>query len=349
VSETRAEAGGALGVVDAPDTGGAALDPAARLALYRAMLRVRYFENEAYVLFLQNLVKGTSHLAIGEEAVAAGVAAALRPDDYVFATYRGHAHAILRGASMTAVLGELLGRQNGLMAGKGGSMHLTSAEHNFMGSYAIVGAHLPIANGAAWSARYRGTDQVAVAFFGDGATNIGAFHEALNLAAVWKLPVLFVCENNLYMEYTPIAEVTAVAHPAADRASAYGLAPVLVDGNDADAVYAAAAGAVARARAGEGPTLVEALTYRHGGHSRADPGKYRPEEEVQTWLARDPIPRYRARLEELGVDPGTLDAIEAGARAEVDEAREAAKASPLADPASVERDVFADGGARWRS
>ena len=320
-----------------------------RVEIYRAQVRVRYFEKEAYDLFLQNLVKGTSHLSIGQEAIAAGVAAVLRPDDYVFATYRGHAHALLRGAPMAAVLGELLGRETGLMAGKGGSMHLTYTPNNFMGSYAIVGAHLTIANGAAWSAQYRGTDQVTVAFFGDGTTNIGAFHEALNLAATWKLPTIFICENNLYMEYTPIGQVTAVPRPAADRASAYGLAPVVVDGNDADAVYATATEAVAGARAGAGPSLIEAVTYRHGGHSRADPGKYRPDSEVAEWLAKDPIPRYRERLLSDGADPSVLDRVEADARAEVDEAREQAKAAPLADPAGVEREVFADGGAKWRN
>ena len=319
-----------------------------RREIYRAQVRVRYFEKEAYDLFLQNLVKGTSHLSIGQEAIAAGVAAALRPDDYVFATYRGHAHALLRGAPMAAVLGELLGRQTGLMAGKGGSMHLTYTPNNFMGSYAIVGAHLTIANGAAWSAQYRGTDQVTVVFFGDGTTNIGAFHEALNLAAIWKLPVLFICENNLYMEYTPISQVTAVRRPAADRASAYGLEPVVIDGNDADVVYVTALEAVERARSGAGPSLIEAVTYRHGGHSRADPGKYRPDSEVAEWLAKDPIPRYRERLLGDGVEAAVLDRIETEARSEVDQAREEAKAAPVADPAGVERQVFSDGGATWR-
>ena len=190
---------------------------------------------------------------------------------------------------------ELFGRGTGLLGGKGGSMHITSAEHHMLGSYAIVGAHLPIAAGAAWSAQYRKSGQVAVCFFGDGTTNIGAFHEALNLAVVWKLPVVFVCENNLYMEYTPIGSVTAVARPAADRASAYGLEDLVVDGNDADAVYEIARTTIARARDGDGPSLVEALTYRHGGHSRADPGKYRPDDEVKAWLARDPIPRLARR------------------------------------------------------
>src|SRR5439155_9264131 len=218
--------------------------------------------------------------AAGHEAVAVGAGAALRPDDYVFATYRGHHHAMARGATPEECLAELMSKDTGLCRGKGGSMHLTKADRGMLGSYAIVGAHLPMAVGAAWSARLRGSGQVAVAFFGDGATNIGAFHEALNLAAVWRLPVLFVCENNLYMEYTPIAAVTAVANPAADRAPAYGLEGIVVDGNDPDAVYAVAVEAIRRARAGEGPSLVEAKTYRQSGHSRADPGKYRPDDEV---------------------------------------------------------------------
>jgi pyruvate dehydrogenase E1 component alpha subunit len=217
-----------------------------------------------------------------------------------------------------------------------------------MGSYAIVGAHLPIAVGAAWSAQYRKTDQVAVCFFGDGTTNIGAFHEALNLAAVWKAPVVFVCENNQYMEYTPIGAVTAVARPAADRASAYGLEPLVVDGNDVEAVYAMAATTLQRARAGEGPSLVEALTYRHGGHSRADPGTYRPEEEVKAWLARDPIPAQRARLEAAGVEASILDQVEADAKAAVAEAEAQARSAPDPDPASATTQVWADGGSTWR-
>ncbi len=211
-----------------------------RLELYRMMYEIRTFETRAYDLFLSGLVKGTSHLSLGQEAIAAGFGVAMREDDWSFATYRGHAHTLARGVPMAPVMGELMGRACGLMAGKGGSMHLTSVEHHMMGSYAIVGAHLPIAIGAALSAQYRESGQVAVCFFGDGATNIGAFHEALNLAAIWKLPVVFVCENNLYMEYTPISAVTAVTRPAADRASAYGLEPIVIDGNDADMVYGSA-------------------------------------------------------------------------------------------------------------
>src|SRR5467141_2891583 len=247
--------------IKAPATGD--VDRSTRLRLYQLMVELRDFEQRAYELFLENLVRGTSHLALGQEAIAAGFAVAMRPDDYTFCTYRGHDHTLARGASMAAAMAELLGRGNGMLHGKGGSMHLTDVTHGAMGSYAIVGAHLPIAAGAAWSAQARKSGQVAVCFFGDGATHIGAFHEALNLAAVWKLPAVFVCENNLYMEYTPIRSVTAVEHPAADRARAYGLDPVIVDGNDADAVYRVARASIAKARQAGGPSLIEAKTYRH--------------------------------------------------------------------------------------
>lgn len=325
------------------------LDPATRLSLYTAMVRARFFEKRAYDLFLQGLLKGTTHLGLGQEAIAAGFAAAMRHDDMTFCTYRGHNHTLLRGAPMPALMGELLGRENGICGGKGGSMHLTDVTKGAMGSYAIVGAHLPVAAGAAWAAQLRETDQVSVCFFGDGTTNIGAFHEAVNLAAVWSLPVVFVCENNLYMEYTPISEVTAVEHPAADRASAYGLERIIVDGNDIEAVFDIASTAISGARKGGGPSLIEAMTYRHGGHSRADPGKYRPAEEVEAWMARDPITLYRTRLVELGVDPAELDAIEAAALAEVDAATEVTTAAPPPDPATLATNMWADGGSAWRN
>lgn len=313
------------------------------------MVELRDFEQRAYELFLENLVRGTSHLALGQEAIAAGYAVAMRPDDYTFCTYRGHGHTLARGASMAGAMAELLGRANGMLHGKGGSMHLTDAAHGAMGSYAIVGAHLPIAAGAAWSAQVRKSGQVAVCFFGDGTTNIGAFHEALNLAVVWKLPVVFVCENNQYMEYTPIRSVTAVEHPAADRAAAYGLAPILIDGNDTDVVYETARQTIGRARAGDGPSLVEASTYRHGGHSRADPGKYRPNAEVQAWLARDPVTRYRDRLLTLGVAERELKDIDTVAQQKVDAATEEARQGPPARIDEIERQMWADGGAAWRN
>ena len=320
-----------------------------RSELYRLQLELRYCEKRAYDLFLQNLIKGTSHLSLGQEAIAAAFGVAMRPDDWTFCTYRGHAHTLARGASMEGVLGELMGRQCGLLGGKGGSMHLTDVAKGVMGSYAIIGAHLPVAAGAAWSAQYRGTEQVAVCFFGDGTTNIGAFHEALNFSAVWKLPVIYVCENNLYMEYTPISAVTAVEHPAADRASAYGLPSIVVDGNDADAVYKVASDALAKARAGGGPSLIEAMTYRHSGHSRADPGKYRPEGELEKWLLRDPVVTYRERLLKSGFNEPTLKDMENTAMGKVDAATATAKASPLPSVDDIEKNVWADGGAAWRN
>jgi len=324
-------------------------DEQVRLGMYRMMQEARLFEKRAQDLFLEGLIKGTSHLALGQEAVAAGFAAALRPDDLVYCTYRGHVHTLLRGAPMGALMAELMGRANGICGGKGGSMHLTDVAHGAMGSYAIVGAHMPIAAGAAWAAQERETGQVVVCFFGDGTTNIGAFHEALNLAVVWRLPVVYVCENNLYMEYTAIGDVTAVANPAADRASAYGLEPVVVDGNDVDVVYETATRLVERAREGGGPALVEAKTYRHGGHSRADPAKYRPDDEVEAWLARDPIPAHRDRLLESGVEPEVIDRVEREALELVDRATEEAKAGPYPEPEALGTELWADGGSAWRN
>jgi pyruvate dehydrogenase E1 component alpha subunit len=325
------------------------LNPETRLKLYQKMYECRVLEKRAYDLFMQNMIKGTSHLALGQEAVAVGFGLAMRSDDYTYCTYRGHNHTYVRGVSMTKILGELMGTTAGLMRGKGGSMHLTSVEHGMMGSYAIIGAHLCIAAGAAWSAQYRGTEQVAVCFFGDGTTNIGAFHEALNFAVVWKLPVVFVCENNLYMEYTAIHDVTAVEHPAADRASAYGLESVLIDGNDVDVVYKTALRALDVARRGGGPSLIEAKTYRHGGHSRADPGKYRPDEEVQEWLAKDPIPMYRERLLGMGIPSAEIESIEQDADAMIDAAVEEAKSAPPPDLSMADKDLWANGGSAWRN
>ncbi|MFG2725848.1 thiamine pyrophosphate-dependent dehydrogenase E1 component subunit alpha [Streptomyces canus] len=325
------------------------MDTAELLALYEQMALIRRTEKAAHDLFLQGLVKGTTHLAAGHEAIAVGASAALRDDDYVFATYRGHHHAMARGATPEECLAELMSRATGLCKAKGGSMHLTKADANMLGSYAIVGAHLPMAVGAAWSARLRGTAQLAVAFFGDGATNIGSFHEALNLAAVWKLPVLFVCENNLYMEYTPIADVTAVPRPAADRAPAYGIPGEVVDGNDVVSVQEAVARLARRARAGDGPAVLEAETYRHFGHSRTDPATYRPAEEVERWLKHDPLDIARGRLIEAGVPEETVTAADERAQTVVRQAIEAAKSAPPPDPREAFTDVWADGGAAWRT
>jgi TPP-dependent pyruvate/acetoin dehydrogenase alpha subunit len=321
-----------------------------RLRMYRMQVELRESEQRAYDLFLQNLVKGTSHLSLGQEAVATGFAAAMEPGDLTFCTYRGHAHTLARGVPMDRVLGELMGRDNGLLRGKGGSMHLTSVEHGVMGSYAIVGAHIPIACGAAWRAQYKGEKDVSVCFFGDGTTNIGAFHEGLNFAAIWKLPVVFVCENNLYMEYTPIGEVTAVKDPAAGRASAYGLESIIIDGQDADIVYRTAKAAYDKARSGGGPSLIECLTYRYSGHSRADPAKYRPEGELDFWRGkRDPVKIYRERLIAAGIPESILREIEDVVRQRVDEATAICKAAPAPPVDILTTDVYADGGWAWRN
>ncbi|HEX9064768.1 MAG TPA: thiamine pyrophosphate-dependent dehydrogenase E1 component subunit alpha [Streptosporangiaceae bacterium] len=319
------------------------------LLLYEQMAVIRRTEKAAHDLFLAGLVKGTTHLAAGHEAVAVGASAGLRPDDYVFATYRGHHHAIARGATPEECLAELMSKATGICRAKGGSMHLTKASAGMLGSYAIVGAHLPLAAGAAWSAKLRGTDQVAVAFFGDGATNIGAFHEALNIAAVWSLPVLFICENNLYMEYTPIGSVTAVPNPAADRAPAYGIPAELIDGNDVVVVAQTVARAAARARAGQGPTVIEARTYRHFGHSRTDPATYRPAEEVAEWMERDPLDIARSRLAGMGVPVERAVEADDRAAATVAAAVAAARAAPAPDPGDALTDVWADGGSQWRT
>jgi acetoin:2,6-dichlorophenolindophenol oxidoreductase subunit alpha len=242
-----------------------------------------------------------------------------------------------------------MSKATGVCKAKGGSMHLTKASAGMLGSYAIVGAHLPIAAGAAWSALLRGTGQVAVAFFGDGATNIGAFHEALNLASVWSLPVLFICENNLYMEYTPIGTVTAADHPAADRAAGYRLPAEVIDGNDVVLVAEAVGRAADRARSGGGPTVLEAQTYRHFGHSRTDPASYRPPGELEEWLARDPLEVARRRLAELAVSEAEIAAVTEKAARTVADAVTAAKAAPGADPAQAFTDVWADGGYQWRT
>src|SRR3978361_500449 len=322
---------------------------ATRLELYRSQVNLREAEQRAYDLFLQNLVKGTSHLSLGQEAIAAGFACAMKKGDLGFCTYRVRAHTRARGVPVEQVLGELMQRDNGLMRGKGGSMHLTSAEHGVMGSYAIIGAALPIACGAALRAQYKGHDDVTVCFFGDGTTNIGAFHEALNFAAVWKLPVIFVCENNLYMEYTPIADVTAVPSPAGDRASAYGLEKIVIDGNDADVVYREALKAYSKARSGGGPSLIECMTYRHSGHSRADPAKYRPEGELEKWKERDPIKIYRERLKQFGISDAQIAKIDADVKKVVDDATEACKASPNPPMDILFTDVYAGGGYAWRN
>ncbi len=317
--------------------------------LYEQMLFIRRFLEKVDVLYRQGQMHGPAHLGLGQEAIAVGAASVLRPDDYSIGTYRGHAHALARGAPPEAVLAELLGREGGICGGKGGSMHITSVEHGYYGSYAIVGAHLPIAVGLAWASRIKKTGQVTICFFGDGAVNIGAFHEAVNLAALWALPIVFVCENNQYMEYSPISSMIPVERPAASRASAYGLEPLVVDGNDVSAVAELVGAAVDKARDGGGPALIEADTYRLKGHSAADAGAYRPAEEVEQARTQEPLLRQRAALVSAGTDEQDLIRLETRIAIAVSGLADRVLAAPKPDPATVWTDVWADGGSRWRN
>jgi len=303
------------------------------------MVQIREFEERVHFLFLENLVPGTTHLCQGQEAVAVGVAAALRADDYTTYTYRGHGHALARGMDMTAAFAEIMGRTTGVNRGKGGSMHLTDRRLGLMGCFAIVGAGLPVAVGLGRGSQLEGRQRVSVTFFGDGAVNIGAFHEAMNLAVMWRAPVVFVCENNLYGEFSRVDHTTPFEE-LVRRADAYAMRAESVDGNDVLAVRTHAKVAVADARAGRGPTFLECRTYRHRGHSRSDPGHYRPPEEVAAWLARDPLLLARVRLLELGVAETELDAIRDVQRAAVQAASEAAIAAPAPEFAEIGRDVI---------
>jgi TPP-dependent pyruvate/acetoin dehydrogenase alpha subunit len=306
-----------------------ALDAAELERLYESMVRIRQLEDAVHLLFLRNEIEGTTHLYQGQEGVAVGVCAALEPGDTVAATYRGHGAVLARGSDMTRLVAELLGRETGLNGGRGGSMNVIDLEHGVIGCFGIVGGSIAAATGAALASQLSGDGSVAVAFFGDGAVNQAYFHECLNFAGVRKLPVVYVCENNLYGEWTAMRAVTA-GGAILGRATAYGIPGVEVDGNDVLAVRDATRHAVAIARAGDGPTLLEGLTYRHKGHSRVDPGKYRPKEEVEAWLGRDPIPRLAEQL-----DPETAERIRAKVEQEVEAALDAARAAPF--PANAGR------------
>jgi TPP-dependent pyruvate/acetoin dehydrogenase alpha subunit len=299
------------------------------LEAYGRMLLIRHFENEMQRLFLKGEVHGTTHLAAGQEAVPVGVCMALEPGDYLAGTYRGHGHALAKGTDPAALAAEMLGRAGGVCGGRAGSMNVIDLEHGLVGCYGIVGGSIGAATGAALSAKRQG--RVAVAMFGDGAANQAYFHECLNFAAVHRLPAVFVCENNFYGEFTPMQAVTGGRDIAA-RAAAYGVESAVVDGNDLWAVEEAAREAVGRAR-GEGiATLLECQTYRHYGHSKSDPATYRPKEEVERWLARDPLNLTRETLLRLGATEDDVEAIERAARETMDRASEAALASPYPDP-----------------
>ncbi len=277
------------------------LPPAVLRSWLEKMIEIRLSEDKVMEIYMQGLVPGTVHLCQGQEAVSVGACGALTEDDWIVCTYRGHHHALSRGVSLEAFFAEIMGRENGVCGGMGGSSYIADFSLGMLGSPAIIGAGIPVATGAGLSAKLRGEERVAVAFFGDGACNIGAFHEALNMAQLWRSQVLFVIENNQYGEYTPYRDSTALGGDIADRAQAYGMTSAVLDGQDARAVFAAVAEARSRALAGEGPTLLEAQTYRYKGHSRTDPGAYRPEGELDAWKERDPISIFGDYLRSAGV------------------------------------------------
>ena len=312
-----------------------------RAAFLRGMLRCRMFEDRVYYLFLQGRMPGTIHQAQGQEAAAVGVCAALQEGDVVTSTHRPHEHAVARGLPVRGLMAELFAKSTGCCRGKGGSMHFGDLEKGMLPAIAIVGGGIPLAAGYALAAKYRKTGQVVACFFGDGATNIGSFHEGVNLAAVWDLPVVFVCENNRYGASTAIEAVTRVPR-IADRAAAYGIPGVNVDGMDVEAVYQAAGAATAAARAGKGPTLLELETYRFCGHSRSDLGHYRSKEELERWKARDPVVRYEEFCRAGGVlTPDAIEAMKAEAEQELDDAIAYAEASPSPQPEDCWNDVYA--------
>jgi 2-oxoisovalerate dehydrogenase E1 component len=310
-------------------------------SLYTTMVKIRRFDERTAELFLEGLVKGTAHSYVGEEAVAAAACANLRVDDYIVGTHRGHGHCIAKGARMDRMMAELMGRVDGYCRGLGGSMHIAALDLNILGCNGIVAAGLPIGTGAALAARIRKTDRVVIAFFGDGASNQGVVHESLNLAAVWKLPIIFLCENNQYALSTS-SKRTVAGDSIAGRAAAYAIPGVRVDGNDLGAVYEAVKTAVARARAGEGPTLVEAMTYRWGGHSmRANLPDYRTKEEEREWMERDPIARVRPELERAGATLLRIKELDEAVEVELDRAVAFAKSSPEPTIEVMESSVYA--------
>jgi 2-oxoisovalerate dehydrogenase E1 component len=310
-------------------------------SLYTTMVKIRRFDERTVELFNQGLVKGTAHSYVGEEAVAAGACAALRADDYIVGTHRGHGHCIAKGADVDRMMAELMGRADGYCGGLGGSMHIAALDLNILGCNGIVAAGLPIGTGAALANRLRKTDRVVIAFFGDGASSQGVVHESLNLAAVWKLPIIFLCENNQYALSTS-SRRTIAGESIAGRAAGYGIPGVRVDGNDVRAVYETVTSAVARARAGEGPTLVEALTYRWGGHSmRANLPDYRTKEEEREWMERDPIARLKAELERAGATLMRIKELEEAVEVEMDEAVAFGTGSPEPTVEVMETSVYA--------
>jgi pyruvate dehydrogenase E1 component alpha subunit len=318
------------------------LSAATRQHMLKKMLEIRYCEERIQELFLENLIRGTTHLCIGQEAVSVAMADLVdaKRGDTVTCTYRGHGHALALGMPLKTMMAEMMGKEAGCSKGKGGSMHLTDMSVGLIGTFAIVGAGLPVTNGAALTAQIKKTGAVSISIFGDGTANIGAWHEAVNLAAVWKLPAIFLCENNLYGEYSAYGDTAPVPN-VADRASAYNIPGVIVDGQDAEAVHAVIKTAVERARAGEGPTLIEAKTYRYKGHSRSDPASYRPPGELDEWLKRDPINLLVDKMKADGqLNDNQLGDLRKTAEKDVQEATEWAIAQPYPPLEAVYEDIW---------
>jgi len=317
------------------------VDNLKRTELYEKMLRIRVFEQKVSELFAKGELDGFYHLYIGQEAVAVGCCAALNKDDYITSTHRGHGHVIAKGADICKMMAEIYGKKTGYCKGKGGSMHIAYPELGILGANGIVGAGLPIATGAAMSAKLQNNGRVALCFFGDGASNQGTFHEAINIASAFNLPVIFVCENNLYGVGTRQTKVRKV-EDIAIRAQAYDIPGVIVDGNDVEEVYNVVSQAVDRARAKKGPTLIECKTYRWHTHFEGEPDTYRPREEVKEWIVKDPIQNYRERLLQSGViDTKILNDIEKEVIAEINRAVEFAKNSPMPDTITAIEEVYA--------
>jgi len=320
------------------------IDQKRLISVFRTMNQIRKFEEKAVQLFEENKLRGSVHVCIGQEAIPSTVCSLLRDEDYITSTHRGHGHCIAKGAELGKAMAELMGKATGYCKGRGGSMHIADLTKGNLGANAIVGGGLPIAVGGALAAQLRGTDQVTVAFFGDGASNTGIFHESINLAAVWKLPVIFICENNQFGISCHVSESTSVLDIGTSRGPAYGIPGLTIDGNDVLAINEAVEAAIDRAKAGEGPTLIECKTYRWYGHWIGDPQVYRSREDVESWKLKCPIKRLREHLiSESILTVEECDAIDRDAYNQVEEATKFALESPEPDPATVLEDVYFEG------
>jgi TPP-dependent pyruvate/acetoin dehydrogenase alpha subunit len=311
------------------------------IEMYKSMVRIRAFEERVAKEFAAGTIPGAAHLYSGQEAVAVGVCANLRTADYITSTHRGHGHLIAKGAKTHLMMAEIFGKKTGYNKGKGGSMHISAPELGIMGASGIVAGMVSIAAGAALSAQMRGTDQVAICFMGDGATNSGRFHESANLAACWNLPVIYIIENNLYGESTPLSAVCRLAN-LSDRAVAYGIPGMTIDGNDVMAVFKASGECINRARRGDGPSIVECKTYRYHGHFEGDPQTYKPKAEIEDWMKKDPIPRFRLVLIGMGIlSQDFAESIDRELNMEIDQAIKFAVESPHPAPEETLEDVYA--------